>query len=248
MKRVIKIILIGIGSMILLISLFFVGYMYMAKSELKVMTPTDTREIVGNIFSIRDSFVNMYLIKDGNQFIAVDAGNNTENAAKELKKLNINPDLVVAVLLTHTDEDHVAAIRLFRNAKVYISRQEVQLINGKKSRFLCFGNDIGTKDYVVIDDQQGLIIGNTKIKGVLTPGHTIGSMCYLINEKYLFTGDALSLKAGRIDQFNRFFNSDSKLAKQSISKITNLPTAEYIFTAHYGYSADYKNAVKMKVE
>jgi anionic cell wall polymer biosynthesis LytR-Cps2A-Psr (LCP) family protein len=27
-------------------------------------------------------------------------------------------------------------------------------------------------------------------------------------------------------------------------KLTNLPGTEYIFTAHYGYTADYQNAVK----
>jgi glyoxylase-like metal-dependent hydrolase (beta-lactamase superfamily II) len=186
----------------------------------------------------------MFLIKDSDQYVAIDAGNNLENVTGELKKLNINPDQVIAVMLTHTDRDHVAALKLFKNAKVYLSRPEEQMINGKKSKFLFFGNHIYPKEYSLLNDQQILTVGNLIIKGILTPGHTSGSMCYLLNGKYLFTGDVLKIQSGKIDEFNHFFNMDSKIARESIGKITNLPGAEYIFTAHYGYTSNYKNAVK----
>lgn len=244
MKRTIKGLLAGLGIVIILIILFFGGYLIMAKSEMKLMTPTATKEIVENIFSIQDSFVNLFLIKDSDQYIAVDAGNNSESVSAELKKLNIDPDKVIAVMLTHTDGDHVSAIKLFKNARIYLSKQEEQLINGKKSRFLFFGNKIDAKNYSLIEDQQLINIGHLGIKGILTPGHTPGSMCYLINNKYLFTGDALSLKDGKIAKFNEFFNMDTKTAINSIDKIISLPGVEYMLTAHYGYTKDYKNAVK----
>ena len=244
MKRALKKILAGLGIVVILVLLLMGGYMIKAKSEIKQLNPVETKEIVGNIFSVKDSFVNLYLIKNSSQYIAIDAGNNLEAISGELKKLKIDPDKVIAVLLTHTDGDHVAAIKLFRNAKVYLSRPEEQLLNGKKSRFFIFGNKIDTKTYALIDDQQVINIGNTKIKGIITPGHTAGSMCYLVNDKYLFTGDALSLKNGKIDRFNEFFNVDTKTAIASMAKVATLPDAEYIFTAHYGFSNDYKNAVK----
>jgi glyoxylase-like metal-dependent hydrolase (beta-lactamase superfamily II) len=244
MKRTLKRILAGLGIVAILVLLLMGGYMIKAKSEIKTLSPVETKEIVGNIFSVKDSFVNLYLIKDCSQYVAIDAGNNAEAISGELQKLNINPDKIIALLLTHTDGDHVAAIKLFRNAKVYLSRQEEQLLNGKKSRFFIFGNKIDAKAYSLIDDQQVINIGNTKIKGILTPGHTVGSMCYLVNDKYLFTGDALSLKNGKIDRFNEFFNVDTKTAIASMANITAIPEAEYILTAHYGYSNDYKNAVQ----
>jgi len=244
MKRTLKRILAGLGTVVILILLLMGGYMIKAKSEIKTLSPVETKEIISNIFSVKDSFVNLYLIKDSSQYIAIDAGNNLEAISGELKKLDIDPEKVVALLLTHTDGDHVAAIKLFRNAKVYLSRQEEQLLNGKKSRFFIFGNRIDTKTYTLIDDQQVINIGNTRIKGILTPGHTAGSMCYLVNDKYLFTGDALSLKNGKIDRFNEFFNVDTKTAIASMANITAIPEAEYILTAHHGYTNDYKNAVK----
>lgn len=244
MKRTLKRILAGLGIVVILVLLLLSGYMIKAKSEIKTLSPVETKEIVSNIFSVMDSFVNLYLIKDSSQYIAIDAGNNLDAISGELKKLNIDPERIIALLLTHTDGDHVAAIRLFKNAKVYLSRQEEQLLNGKKSRFFIFGNKIDTKVYTLIDDQQVINIGNTKIQGILTPGHTAGSMCYLVNDKYLFTGDALSLKNGKIDRFNEFFNVDTKTAISSMAYLAAIPEAEYIFTAHHGFSDDYKNAVK----
>lgn len=229
---------------ILIVVLFFVGYGIKAKSVMKTMTTVKTGEIVDNVIPIQDSFTNVFLVKDGETYIAIDAGNNLETVSVELTKLDINPEKITAVLLTHTDGDHVAAIPLFKNAQVYLSRAEEQLLNGKKSRFLFFGTKIAAKDYTLINDQQILNIGNVKIKGILTPGHTPGSMCYQVNDKYLFTGDAISLKGGKIDKLDKFFNMDTEMATKSIGLITKLSDVEYIFTSHYGYTGNYKNAVK----
>lgn len=244
MKKIVKRVLIGIGIIVLLMVLFSVGFFLKFKSSTKDMSVIETGKITDNIFAVKDSFVNMFLIKDSDQYVAIDAGNSLENVTRELKKLNINPHQVIAVMLTHTDRDHVAALKLFKNAKVYLSRPEEQMINGKKSKFLFFGNHIYSKEYSLLNDQQIVEVGSLKIKGILTPGHTSGSMCYLLNGKCLFIGDALKIKSGKVQEFNHFFNMDSKVARESIGKITNLPGTEYIFTAHYGYTADYQNAVK----
>lgn len=243
MKKTIKRILLVIGIIIVLIVILFGAYGYKAKSEMNKMNPAETSKIIENIFVVKDSFTNMYLIKDSLNYIAVDAGNDLEVISEELEKLNINPEMVSAVLLTHSDGDHVAAVSLFKNAEIYLSKQEEQLINGETSRFLFFGNSIDTEKYSLIEDQQTFNIGNTKIKGILNPGHTPGSMSFLINDKYLFTGDAVSLKDGRIDKFNEFFNMDSEKAMESMDIITHIPSTEYIFTAHHGYTNDYKNTV-----
>ena len=244
MKKIIKRVLWVIGIIVLILVIVSVGFLLKFKSETKGMHPIPTGKIVDNIISVNDSFVNMFLVKDSDQYIAVDAGNSLEAISGELKKLSINPDKVIAVFLTHTDRDHVAALKLFKNARTYISRPEEQMLNGQKSKFLFFGNHIYPKEYSLLEDQQIMNIRNTKIQGILTPGHTSGSMCYIVNDKYLFTGDAIGLKNGKIGMFVKFFNMDSKAAEESIGKITNLRGVEYIFTAHNGYTSDYHNAVK----
>ena len=248
MNKTIKHILIGMGIVVLILAVATGVFMLRMKSEMKKMNVIETKEVVHNIYSIKDSFVNMFLLKDSDLYVAIDAGNDLNVISAGLKKLSIDPDKVMAVFLTHTDGDHVAALKVFKNATVYLSKEEEQMINGKTARMMGKQNKIDVKIYSLLNEQQTIRIGNIIIKGILTPGHTPGSMCYLINDKYLFVGDAFGLKNGKVDKPNDFFSSDMKSAVQSFDKINKLPKAEYIFTAHTGYSTDYKNAINTKLE
>jgi len=220
----------------------FIGFMMKLKSEMNKMSPLETKELIGNITSIKDTYVNMYLIKDKESYIAIDAGNKIDAIRENFKELKIHPDKVSAVFLTHTDFDHVAALELFQKATIYFSKEEEQMINGSTSRFFLVGNRISTKEYLLLEDGQVLSLENTQIQGILTPGHTPGSMCYLINNKYLFTGDALSLKNGKIARFNEIFNMNTEKAVKSMEKPIHIPGDQYILSAHYGYSDSFASS------
>jgi len=243
MKKPIKRALWGLVTVITLLVILIVMYGIKATSEMKKMSPAETGEITDSIFTIKDAFVNMYLVKTGNRYIAIDAGNSTNGIKEGLDKLKICPDSIMGIFLTHTDGDHTKALSLFPKASIYISKQEEKIINGEKSRFIFFSNSLFGRPYITLEDNQALNILNLKIQGILVPGHTIGSMCYLIDEKYLFTGDALGLNGDKISRFSQLFNMDSEIAAKSMEKLVDFPNAQYIFTAHHGYSSDYKTAV-----
>jgi len=248
MNKTFKRILIGTGIVVLFLALVTGVLMWKMKSEMKKMTVIDTKEVVHGIYAIKDTFVNMYLVKESDYYVAVDAGNDMKVISDGLKKFNIDPEKVRAVLLTHSDGDHVAALKLFKNATVYLSKDEEQMITGKTARMLSKHNKIDTKIYALLNDGQTFRVGTIPIEGILTPGHTPGSMSYLINGKYLFVGDAFGLKNGKVDKPNDFFTDDMKTAIHSFDKINRLPNAKYIFTAHSGYSSDYKSAVNTRLE
>jgi len=244
MNKALKSVLIGLGIVIAVLVIAMGGFYFKMKSELKKMTVIETKEVIENVYSIKDTYVNMFLVKDSDNYVAIDAGTDIKTIEKQLDTLGINPEKVIAVMLTHTDDDHVAALTLFKNAKVYLSKDEEQMINGKTTKMLNFHNKIATANYTLLDDQQTITVGKTKIQGIATPGHTPGSMSYLVNDKYLFVGDAFGIKNGKIEKPNSFFSKDMKTAIKSFEKINNLPDAEYIFTAHTGYTDNYRNAVK----
>jgi len=244
MNKKVKIILICVGIIIGLIAIGIGYFMFKFKSETSKMTPVETGQISEHGFAIKDEFVNMYLIKDSIGYIAIDAGKDIEVVSKELKKLNINADEVIAIFLTHSDMDHVAGIPLFKNAKLYMARNEVKMLNGEKQKMPGYNNSISKTDYSLLEENQTVDIGTHKIHCILTEGHTSGSMCFQVNEKYLFTGDILSLHEGKLGNSVKFFDLDHDMTTKSISKITNLPNVEYILTSHWGISKDYKNAVK----
>lgn len=230
MKRTLKISAVLMG----IILLSGLAYMIKAQYEIKSMHPMETQEVMEGIFALQDSFCNMYLIKDGEEYIAIDAGNDMQQIKSELERLNIHPKNVKAVLLTHSDGDHTAAVSLFENAQVYLSTQEEALLNGETSRFLFFGNSIDVDHYTLLDDQTEFSIGNTQIKCFLVPGHTPGSMCYRINDQYLFVGDCMGIENKAIIPFNSFFNMDTEQATRSMDIIQNIQNVALIFTAHHG--------------
>jgi len=134
MNKTLKRILIGIGAVIAIIVLIAVGFGLKMKSELKNMHVVETKEIIQNAFAIKDSFVNMFLVRDSDNYVAIDAGTDIKVIRAELTKLNIDSTKVLAVLLTHGDGDHTAALTLFKNANVYMARDEEQMINGKTAK------------------------------------------------------------------------------------------------------------------
>jgi hydroxyacylglutathione hydrolase len=244
MNKTLKKVLIGVGILVGLIVLFVVGFVYEFKSETSKMMAVETGHISDNVFVIEDEFVNMYLIQDSTGYVAIDAGKDLSVIDTELKKLNVDVNNVVAVFLTHSDMDHVAGLPLFKKARVYLSRNEVKMLNGEKQKMPFYNNSISRNDYSVLDDGQTVVLGSITVHGILTEGHTSGSMCYQVNRKYLFTGDILSLHNGKIGTSVKLFDLDHAMADKAISLVTNIPGVEYILTSHFGVTADYKNAVK----
>ena len=243
MNKMLKRILIITGIILCIAALAFGGMYLKLKSEMSGFSPMETGRVVNDIFVVKDDFANIFIIQDSAKYIVIDCGTNQSIVAEQMKQLGINPKKVTAVFLTHTDGDHVGALSLFDNAKLYLSKEEEQMINGKKSKFLWFGNSISRTDYTLLDDRQIVQIGNLKIEGILVPGHTSGMMAYLVNNRYLFTGDVLSLKDGKIAPIPAFFNMDNAQAIESMEIIRHIPAVEYLFTAHWGYTDDYKTAI-----
>jgi glyoxylase-like metal-dependent hydrolase (beta-lactamase superfamily II) len=157
-----------------------------------------------------------------------------------MAKLNLTPSKIKAVFLTHTDSDHVGGLGLFSSAKVYFSNEEEQMINGKTPRFFLLVKNNLPARYDLLVDNQNVEVGGIKIHCILTLGHTPGSMSYIVNDEYLFSGDTLSFENGEVRVFNEFFNIDTNREKSSITELLKLPDIRYVFTAHYGYTDNYQ--------
>ena len=235
-KGVCKVFGVVLGILFLLGGGLFVKFY----AETRNMAPVETKEIADGVYAIADGYVNLYLIKAGESYIAVDAGNNADHVQKELSRVNIDPKRVAAVFLTHSDSDHTAGLGLFPNAAVYLSKQEEQMIDGRTTRFLIFKNKINHVCEFP-DDNQVINISGLSVRGIPTPGHTPGSMSWLINDGLLFTGDSMSLKDGKVMTFNDFFNMDSKTQEKSLNMLSHVEGVKYIFTAHYGFTKNTQN-------
>lgn len=238
-----KVVFTGTG-LIFGITILAAGYfLYRFNSETGKMTPVPTGPVSDFGFAVQDDFVNMFLLKDSTGYIAIDAGKDLDVVRAEFMKLKIRPEEVVAVFLTHTDMDHVAGLPLFPGAAVYLAGKEVKMLTGEEQKIPGYSNEISREDYTLLEDNQEVQIGNFQIRTILTEGHTSGSMCYLVNNRLLFTGDILSLHDGKLGPSVSFFDLDPAMTTASISRVTHLPAAEYILTSHWGVSNAYHYAV-----
>ena len=203
-----------------------------------------TESVNENITRINLKFVSMYVVNDNSNTICVDTGLNTEGVKEAFNKLKINPEDIEAVFLTHSDGDHTGGISVFPGAKVFISSEEEQMINGKTARFLkLIHNKKPECTLTFLKDGDDLNVGNISLKCISTPGHTPGSMSFLINDKYLFVGDILNIKNGRVVMDRSFLQMNKEMQKNSIKKLAKLEGIDLLLTAHTGFTNNFENAM-----
>ncbi|NOV04689.1 MBL fold metallo-hydrolase [Paenibacillus planticolens] len=147
---------------------------------------------------------NAYLLSDPEtkKGIIIDPGMNPKSLIKKIADLDIE-----AILLTHAHFDHIGGveeIRKLKNCPVYIHDLEADwLTNPKKNgsaRWPELGVLIETEpaEYA-LDEGQTLDFLGVKFKVFHTPGHSPGSVSFLL-DKHLFCGDVLfKLSVGRTD-------------------------------------------------
>jgi len=239
MKKKRRIPLIAKVALCVLVSIVLVigGVAAVFMVELGKMSPLPTGEVIPGCYAVRNATANFYLLAGDDGYLMIDAGGSQKATASVLEELGIRADDVRAILLTHSDGDHVGALPLFPNAQVYLSEQEVRMVDGTTSRNFLGGNSLPVA-YQTIVGGEVIELAGFSVRCILTPGHTPGSMCYLVDGQYLFTGDNLSLRDGKVGLFNSFFNMDDGVQRASIAMLEETVRPAYIFTAHHGYSDD----------
>ena len=234
MKKIIKRLLIGLGILVGILILLVAGFGYKFYSETKVMTPSETSRVNDSVFCLKDKFVNVFVFKGKTSYLMIDAGVSEVSLKVEFGKLGITPDQITTILLTHTDGDHIGALAMFKNAKVYIHKDEEQMINGEKGKVFFMKTVWKPGTYNLFNSNDSLVFDGISVKVLHTPGHTPGSCCFLINNEYLLAGDNVAYLQGKYQHFNDFFNMNTAQQKVSFKQIPGLNTAKYVMTAHYG--------------
>ena len=210
-----KILIIFVSIIIVFIVIGIVGYTNYLYSN---------RNIISNVYAIRNDrnnipMVNFFLFRTGEKFIAIDAGSDIIQTQKALNKLNISPNDIIAVFITHFHFDHIDSLSLFENAIIYTGNTE----NMNCVRCICEFPDI---PHQILSEGQIIEINDVKIQVFDTPGHTSSCVTYLINNKYLFVGDLLvSPNMARYD---------SELQIMNRERMLKIDTVEYVFTGHFG--------------
>ncbi len=164
---------------------------------------------------------NCYIVPCGAwKGIVIDPGGSYKKIDAKLQELGIKE---VAVMLTHAHFDHIlAAEELICNysAKLYVHEEELDILNGDANLAVAMGlGRLPTLQPTVVLTEGEYDVFGKNVRVIHTPGHTKGSVCYVI-DNMLFSGDTLFRESyGRTD----FPTGSITALKRSVKKLCALP-------------------------
>ncbi|MCA9812530.1 MAG: MBL fold metallo-hydrolase [Nitrosarchaeum sp.] len=159
-----------------------------------------------------------YIVGSEGNAIVVDPTYPPSRYLEFAKKEGLN---IIKVIDTHQHADHVSAAKELSeiaNAQLYFSAREDYKIKHTK-----------------VDDGEFISVGKKQLKVVHTPGHTAGSMTYVLDNICAFCGDTLFTESiGRPDLRDQAEEFADELYETLHNKLLNLPQNTKIFPTHHG--------------
>ena len=216
----------------------------------EIFKPLNTGWIDKNVACVREWVANIFFYCKDHAVIMIDAGYNYDRLAEKMGWLGIAPQSVQHILITHQDTDHVGAVEadspgLFQNAALYIGEVENRYLTGEVRRKVIYHLyklpqvTINNKK-VLLQDGEVINIDGIKIECFLVPGHTWGHMVYLIDDRYLFTGDTIWFGEDGGYSFISALAEDNELAVRSLTaleeKLRGRNLHPLFITGHTGWT------------
>ncbi|MBO4236124.1 MAG: MBL fold metallo-hydrolase [Firmicutes bacterium] len=181
--------------------------------------------------------VNTYVSHDETKHgFIVDPGGYAERITEYIAEEGIILDYII---ITHGHCDHIGGVDEFRNkypdSKVVaaIDEKDFLLDADKNSSIMFFGHPLTVKADIYVADEEEIVLGNTTLKFLSTPGHSPGGMCIVASEgdnKVCYSGDTLfKLSVGRTDLYG---GDMDVLADSIMSKLYTLPDETIVLPGH----------------
>ncbi len=217
-----------------------------------IFKPLHTGRIDEHVRCVREKNVNLFFYTKNGTTLMIDAGYRHGRLKEKMRWLDIDPAEIRCILLTHQDMDHIGGLEadsdgLFRKADVYLSEIEDSYLRGRARRRALYGHyalpqaKIENRK-VLFQDKEVLELAGIRVECLLAPGHTWGHTAYLIDDRYLFTGDALWLGPDGGTSFLSAMAEDNELAKRSLVRLKTILQERglrpEIITSHSGWSDD----------
>lgn len=166
---------------------------------------------------------NAYLYGEEGALFLIDPGSHAKDWLDYLKEQDLQ---LTALLLTHGHFDHVGAVDALREAlgvPLWMHEADHIMLSDFEWRGGHNKTPLRPADRFLSDGEQ---IGNLTVWH--TPGHSLGSVCYIAPDR-VFTGDTLfEGTIGRTD----FRGGSFDTMKQSLARLRTLPAELTVYAGH----------------
>lgn len=154
----------------------------------------------------------------------------TKTLIESLREEKIKPEEITIVINTHLHVDHCGNNILFKNAKIYVQKVEIDYAYNP-DRFLRGGylkKFFENADFIKLKGDTEIVDG---VNVITTPGHTPGHQSIIVNfndKKYVYCGDTAPLRENIRKRYVVGIHHNPIQALESIDKIRNID-GEYIY-------------------
>ncbi len=195
-------------------------------------------EIIPGVHAIPGtSLSRMYLIEDEHELALVDtdAPWSAQRVFRYIESIGRRPSEVRSILMTHSHPDHtggVVALRRDSGANVAAHPGDAKPHNagGHGLKYMGVFNAFDARlpflqhapvDLLLADGDIIPIAGGIRV--IHTPGHTPGSVCYLLERRgLLFSGDTIFSNGRRISRSMPFPGSDLTAYQRSLERLASM--------------------------
>ena len=180
---------------------------------------------------------NCYVVNDSKtNCVIIDPGSEAKHIIEYIESKQQN---VLAILNTHAHYDHIGAVTMLKSkfsVPFYLHSKDLKVLKYANLYRHLFDADetisLPKIDYYIDQIETPIRLGDFSIQVLFTPGHTQGSVCFLI-EDCLFAGDTFFKgKIGRVD----LPGGDKNALCNSLKNLSMLPPKIKIYPGHGGTS------------
>ena len=185
-------------------------------------------QLTSNAVGIKTGNSYAWIIKTAHGAMLIDSGLDSQGKAitAELKSMNLAPDDVHTILLTHGHGDHWKGCLAFPKAKIMVEKQDIALIRGDrkpKGMMPAFFDKVIPKKAPPavlheLPDTGTVTVDGETFTVISLPGHTPGSVAFLWGD-ILFSGDAFMGTRAGADAAPAMFSDDYELNRESLKKL-----------------------------
>ena len=172
---------------------------------------------------------NMYLAYVADELFIIDPSVSPDSVKEDVSAVS-------AILITHGHYDHIKYAEQWHEkypkALIYMSPEDSSLISDPRANCSFMDGIVKTFDFPYEKPADTLTVGSVSIRVIPTPGHTMGSVCYMFSEDgtdHLFTGDTVFAgSVGRTDMPGGSY----ELLKLSVAVLSTFSPSVRIYPGH----------------